>query len=138
MIIAPHLPFAAAPLSFAAVRPGHLRTAEPVPPVPPVPPVVKLFGDAEGLLGRRRAGLGTDGETRQDRRTAVPRPLSGHVFATSAYVSQAMAQDLDPQPEPATPHRQGVAAYPSLTLDVEVFAPGDPASSSVHIVDFLA
>lgn len=135
LITAPHFPLAAAPLSVAAARPGHGHAAEPV--LPPVP-VRRLLGDAEGLLERRRASRGADARVREDRRAAVPRPWGGRVFATSAYLSQVMAQGLDPLPAPGTPHRQGVAAYPSLTLSVDVFRTGDHPVSGGHVIDLLA
>ncbi len=133
LITAPHLPLAAAPYSLAAARPGHLRAAEPVPP-----PVRRLFVDAEGLLERRRTGRGADAQTREDGHAAVPPPRGGRVFATSAYLSQVMAQGHDPLPEPRTPHRHGVAAYASLTLSVDAFRTGEPPVSVSHVIDLLA
>lgn len=135
LISASHLPPAAAPFALAAARSGHRSTAEPVVPTLPVR---KLFGDAEGHIERRRAGLGTDFQTREDRRAGVPRRWTGRVFATSAYLSQAMAQGLDPLPEPRTPHRQGVAAYPSLTLSADIFPAGDRPALGGHLIDLLA
>lgn len=118
-------------------RPGLGRDAEPV--TPPMP-VRRLFGDAEGLFQRRRAGGGAaaDAEAHEDRRRAPSLRPAKRVFATSAYLSQVMGQIDDSPPAPKTPHRQGVAAYPSLALSVEVFAPGVAASSSGHVIDLLA
>ncbi len=128
----PHLVPSAPQQVAVATHAGPVRAAEPVVPPAAVGP---RRGAAAGLIERRRPDRGGEPPRRPLGRTLPVGP--GPVRGSSPYLSQLLAQTHSPAPK--TPHRLGVAAYPSLASSVEVIsAVGLLVPAGAHAIDLFA